>query len=245
MKRSTMPRIGWSLAVLALLMAGCAGYERKPLSFKVPTGYPNHQTRGGITVGVRPMDDAEEARKVFGFDILGSGVLPVQVVIENKGGGPVEIIAGQTFLVEADGTLWNLLRGELAFERIEKRTKWAEVTRGAGKGALLGSMGGAVVGAAVGIVSGENVVSTTAKGATVGGAAGTVVGGANALEDTDVKQAIRRDLEANSLEGKRVRPGELGHGLLFFPSEAHKPTTLKLQLRDIGTADLILMDFAL
>ena len=224
------------LAVL-LVLGACTRYEQKPLPVRLPTAYPNATTAFGTTIAAQAYSDPAGAKEVFGFDILGAGVLPVQVVFDNQGSDPIEIVPQQTFLVDGQGQLWNILDENLAYKRIQGKTEWGELAPEAGKGALLGAAAGAIVGAAIGIVTGENVLETTGKGAAVGGAGGAVIGGSGGLQDPEVRRSIREDLRNRSLSNRPIPPGGLSHGVLFFPAEAKSARQLRLRVRNVRTGE--------
>lgn len=234
----------WLLAVV-LLAVGCTRYEQKPLPFREPASYPNAAQAFGATLGAQSFDDPARAKEVFGFDILGAGVLPIQVVFDNQGQDPIEIVPSQTFLADASGQLWNVMDQKLAYDRIAKKTEYGEVAPEGAKKALLGAAAGAIVGAAIGIVTGSNIGEAVGKGAAVGGAGGAVIGGAQGMQEPSIGQKISDDLRNRSLGNKPVPARALSHGILFFPAEAMKARTLRLQLRNAATGETVTLRFGL
>lgn len=237
-----MKRLVLLIALLALV-AGCATYRSQYVSFRPPEDYPNSRVQAGITIGGEAFADEDVAEKAFGFDIRGAGLLPVQVVLSNKGGHPLEIVSAQTFLVDPGNRYWQVIPNRDAVERVEKSTQLgAFFGSGAGKGATIGAVGGAILGAAIGIVSGENVGSALGKGAVLGGAAGAVIGGTQ--EGTSEKREYRiiDDLREKGLEGKNIPAGGFASGFIFFPGEAPGAKALKLILRERDTGTLHTFD---
>ena len=88
---------------------------------------------------------------------------------------------------------------------------------------------------AIHVFSGDNVAAAAGKGAAVGAAAGASIGGAAAYGANDARTAIVRDLRDKSLRNKSIPPGDLAHGILFFPGEAPSARQLRLQLREVLT----------
>ncbi|HAR95741.1 MAG TPA: hypothetical protein DCR97_07240 [Deltaproteobacteria bacterium] len=219
----------------ALLLPGCSAYKQQVVPFKMPSSYPNATEVAGATIASKAYDDSQEAQNVFGFDIRGAGVFPVQVIFDNRGPHPLEIAPDQTFLVDEQGNLWPVLDSGLVYNRVAKKTELGRVAPEAGKGSLLGGVAGAVIGAAIGIVSGSNVGGAAGKGAVIGAAAGATFGGAKGLADRDPQTQIREDLERRSLESRPIRPYEIAHGFIFFPGEAGKSRELRLRLRETDT----------
>lgn len=229
----------------AALATGCTRYEQKPLPFRDPASLTNAAQAFGATVGVQTFGTAKQAEEAFGFDIVGAGVLPLQVVFDHRGPSPIEIVAGQTFLVESSGQLWNVLDQKIAYDRIAGKTELGEVAPQAGKKAFLGAAAGAIVGAAIGIVTGRSIPEAIGKGAAVGGAGGAVIGGAQGAQEPSVGRKVSDDLRSRSLENRPIPPQTLSHGVLFFPAEAREARTLRLQLRDTGTGELQTLQFSL
>lgn len=236
---------GWVLIVVLWLVGGCARYERRPISFRMPSDYPNSVELEGAVLAADAWAARTEAKENFGFDIIGAGVLPIQVIVNNQSSSDVRIVPEQTFLVQTDGTMWGVLSADMARERIESRTAWGELGPRAGRGAVLGSLGGAIVGTAVGVVTDESVGSALGKGLVVGAAGGAVVGGADALTDEEVGRQIARDLRDASLQNKAVGAGELGHGILFFPTEAKGSLRLRLRVLQVDSGQSHDLQFAL
>jgi hypothetical protein len=222
------------ITILAFVL-GCASYESKVVPFKLPAAYSNAKEVAGATIAAQAYGDKKEAEEVFGFDIIGAGLLPVRVIFDNKGKHPIDIVARQTFLVDADSNLWPILEEKMAYDRIQKKTEFGKVAPEAGKYGALAGIAGGVIGAAIGIVSGHNVADAAMKGAALGAAAGITSGGLKGMSDTDVHAEIRSDLEKRSLERRSVMPGEIAHGFIFFPGESKKAVELRLQIKEADT----------
>jgi len=225
-------------AVLVAFLMACTKYERQVVPFKLPSAYPNAVEVAEATIASKAFDDKGEAEKAFGFDIRSAGILPVQVIFDNRGKHPLEILSAQTFLVDEENNLWPLLKENMAYDRIVKKTELGKVLpEGAKYGGLAGAAGG-IIGAAIGIVSGHNVGDAAMKGAAIGAAAGLTAGGSKGLTDQEVQFQIREDLKARTLEKRAVKPGEIAHGFLFFPGEAKKVKELRLQLKEVDTGKI-------
>ncbi len=235
-----MERVRNTLCFVMIVMAvvgltGCQSYKSQVVPVKMPGAYPNATEFAGATVAARAYEDNNEANSAFGFDIRQAGLLPVQVVFDNKGTHPLEIVPNQTFLIDSDNNLWPVLDSNIAYERIAKKTELGKVSPKAAKYGTLAGIAGGMIGAAIGIVSGQNVGNLALKGAAAGAAAGGVAGGAAGLSNSDVKYAIRGDLQKRTLENKPVRPQEIAYGFIFFPGEAGKVRELRLGLREKDT----------
>ncbi len=244
MKRYT-PFFILAFLCIIILFTGCSTYEVKPLPFKSPSSIDNAVNVAGADIAARAFADSKKAKETFGFDILGAGMLPVQVVFDNKGHNSLEVVGNQTFLEDKNGNLWPILSKDIAYERATQFAKTKEIFKeGAYKG-FLGAATGAVIGAAVGIVSGENVAAAAGKGAAVGAAAGATIGGAIGYGSEDAIRSITSDLREKSLQSSEILPKSLAHGILFFPGEAVSAKQLRLQIKetDTGAVHVVQLDF--
>lgn len=226
--------LAMTVVLVIALFSSCARYQRQVVPFKMPQAYPNATTIGDLVVASKAWDNQEEAQNAFGFDIR-PDVLPIQVVFDNKGTHPIEIVAEQTILVDVENNAWQVLDARLAYDRIAKKTEFGEVAPNAAKYGGLGAVAGGIIGAAIGIVSGQGVGDAAMKGAAAGAATGAVLGGTQGVTDSDVQRQIREDLRTRSLERRAVAPQELAHGFVFFPGEARKGQELRLRLREADT----------
>ncbi len=234
-----------AMLILAFTTVSCTTYKSQEVSFKPPSAYSGMQLVNGAQAAAEAYADASQAKAIFGFDIRGAGILPVQVIVDNTGSHGLDIVPGQTFLIDADGSYWNVLDNRTTYQRLEKNSDYGEIARGAGKGSLIGAAGGAIVGAAIGIVSGENVGNAMAKGAALGAAGGAVIGGAQSGSSGDAGRQISRDLANKQLENRTIAAGTLGRGFLFFPAEATSAKELRVQFREVDTGNLHTAVFSL
>jgi hypothetical protein len=224
------------LPVLILIfISACTGYKSQEVPFKPPESMANMQVAAGAKVAAMAYDDTAEARRAFGFNIRRAGLLPVQVVVDNAGSTNLRIVPGQTFLIDDQGSYWNLLERQAAYQRVEESSEFARIAGSAGRRSILGAAGGAIVGAAIGILTGDNVGEAIGKGAAVGAAGGAIIGGGEELASDRAERRISQDLADKNLENSSIGPGKLGRGFLFFPGEAPAASRLRLQLEEEST----------
>ena len=220
------------MLLIAAHISACATYENRAVSFRPPQDYINYKDASGLQVGAEAFADEKLAGETFGFNIRAAGVLPVQVVMDNRSGQEVEIVSGQTFLVDASNGYWKILSNKEAVDRIEKATQAGTIGSGAGKGAAYGAAAGALLGLAIGIVSGRHVGSAVVKGGVLGGAGGAVIGGASkAGDERSLEYKIADDMREKGIEGKVIPVESLADGFIFFPGEAATAKELRLQVR--------------
>ncbi|MCX7965730.1 MAG: hypothetical protein N2596_03800 [Syntrophorhabdaceae bacterium] len=230
---------------ISACVIACQSYKTQVVPFKLPSAYPNMINVSGADIAARVFDNKEEAENAFGFDIIGAGVLPVQVIFDNKGPHRLQIVSNQTFLVDVEDNLWPVLDSSIAYERIHSKTKYGPVASEGTKGAVLAGIAGSAIGAAIGIITGQNVLESAGKGAALGAAAGLTMGGAKGLSDQEAKDMIRKDLQARNLKNKPINQGEVAHGFVFFPGESKKPKELRIQIKEEDTGILKQITFKL
>ncbi len=228
----------FALCLFCICISGCQSYKTQVVPFKLPSNYPNMINVSGADIAARVFDNKEEAENAFGFDILDAGVLPVQIIFDNKGPHKISIAPNQTFLVDIEDNLWPVLDSNMAYERIHSKTKYGPVMKEGAKGAVLAGIAGSAIGAAIGIVTGQNVLESAGKGAAIGAAAGLTVGGAKGLTDEDAKDMIKKDLQARNLKNRPINQGEVAHGFIFFPGESKRPKELRIQIKEEDTGIL-------
>ncbi len=222
-------------SILLVGLFSCTQYKTQYVGFRPAADYPNSVTADGMTIGAEAFAEKETARQAFGFDIKKAGLLPVQVVMDNRSGDDVEVLLEQTFLVDNTNRYWNLISNRAAVERVAKATETGAILGSAGKGAGWGAATGAVLGAAFGILTGESVAESAGKGAAVGAAGGAVYGGAKEGTEAPQKRTIADDIRDKGLEGKVIPDQSLANGFLFFPAEAQSAGGLKLQVWKTGS----------
>jgi hypothetical protein len=226
------------IAVIALGLFSCTTYKTQYAGFRHPGEYNNSVTVGGATIGAEAFAEQAAAKEAFGFDIKKAGLLPVQVVMDNKGVNVYKVVTGQTFLVDNNNRYWNLIPNHSAVERVSKATEAGAILGGAGKGAGWGAASGAVLGAAFGILTGENVAKSAGKGAAAGAAGGAVYGGAQSGTDSGRKRTIADDIRTKGIEGKVIPQQSLVNGFLFFPAEAQSARELRVQIVSEKSGDI-------
>lgn len=234
-----------AMILSVLFTQSCStAYKVKPVPLQTPAAIPNKVEISGCQIAAKAFVDPKTAKEAFGFDVLGAGMLPVQVVFDNQGLHSIEIVGHQTFLEDNKGNLWPILSSKIAYERATKYAETEKIFKEGIYGGFLGAAAGSLIGGAIGILTGSNVAEAAGKGAAVGGAAGATIGGAKGYNSKDARRDIISDLNEKSLENKPVAPNNLAYGFLFFPAEAGAAKQLRLQIRetDTGTVHVLKMN---
>ena len=234
------------ITMVIIFLSGCAkSYRATPMPFKTPAAYNNVVSIGGAQVAAKAFADPVEAKKAFGFDVRGAGMLPVQIVFDNQGAHSLEINGQQTFLEDEKGNLWPILSSKIAHERATKYAQTKQIIKEGAAKSLWGAAAGSVIGAAIGIITDENVGAAAGKGAAAGAAAGAVLGGLGGSMKDDARRSIISDLREKSMQNKAVPPKSISYGFLFFPGEAPSAKRLRLQLIETDTKDVHVVLFDL
>ncbi len=233
------------LTVASCLLFACSTYRPQVVPIRLPQAYTNAQNINGLQAGASVWQNEQEAKNAFGFDIIKAGLLPVQVVFDNQTPVTYEINASQTFLVNDRQELFPMLDHQSAYDRVQRAQALGETIKSAGKGTLLGGATGALIGAAVGVAAGRSMGDAAMRGAVVGAAAGTVLGASQGAGDNTLARQIADDLHNQSLKKAVIRPQEISHGMIFFPTEAGVATQLRLQLREKDSDRVINLIFPL
>ncbi|MFZ3208899.1 MAG: glycine zipper family protein [Geobacteraceae bacterium] len=232
-------RIIAALILPVFIISGCASYKTQHTGFRPPAAYPGNVDANRVAIGGEAYVGKAVAKEAFGFDIRDAGLLPVQLVMDNKSGNSLELVSSQTFLVDDNGRYWNVILNRDAVERVDKYTEMgAFLGKGAGKGAILGAVAGTILGAAIGIVSGRNVGTAIGKGAAIGAAGGALIGGTKEGTSSERPYRIADDIRDKGLEGKVIPDEHLANGFIFFPGEAPSAKELRLQYRENETGKL-------
>jgi hypothetical protein len=92
-----------SLAALALGLAGCAtsSYQVVHLPQRNADLYPLAQAKEGVTIAIDEIKEPERAKRYFGADLIKAGIVPVTVVISNKGAHRLKVKSSDVVLHRA------------------------------------------------------------------------------------------------------------------------------------------------
>lgn len=213
------------------LFAGCATFEEKVTPIRTPEDYYWHTEAGEVVIACEILKSAEQSKAQFNVDLNKKGILPVKLIVKNKGKEGVEIDRSQIFGVLNDGSMFNAYALHQSIERVEQ----GEISRGAIKGAGKGAVVGAVAGAALGAVGGDSsdVGGMAGVGAVMGGFMGAAIGA------DSLACYIPEKLHYLSWEKRRIPPGYLVSGFIFLPKADYvqlKIGVLNLNKREFSEA---------
>jgi hypothetical protein len=169
-------------------LAGCATMKVPELKLQETSAYKYTAETNGLVVAVQPVTDKKQVKETFRTDLLGKGVVPILVVVENKTPSSFVLAKEKVYVVDANtGTNAGTLGQKFAHGTAGEQTAMA---------------GSAMLG-----------VSVIAAPAAVVIAAPLLIGGMKAMSNADV---IRHNLSDKALASHTVEPGKRACGYLYF-----------------------------
>jgi len=223
----------FSVIMLLICFTACSkAFVAKPVAFRMPSVYGNAVKMDKTLAAAEVFNNGRYDKKIFGFDIHGAGMLPVQVVFQNTGYRDMQVVVAQTFLEETNGNMWEVLRGDIAKSRATQNAQDKKALKESGKKGLIGAGIGALIGAIISTATGSKVAETIGKGAVVGAGAGAVYGPVKALENDDAIKGALKSFNETLIEHKPIKGGCITRGFLYFPGEAKNPKQLWVTLKD-------------
>jgi len=190
------------IAIIVALVASCAApLKTDTVSFLPPSTYPNAKTLNGLEIAIHPVADETECRRVFGTDLKVARLLPIQIIVHNKGSNEYEIDSDQVFGIEPSGAM------TVAYS-------------------FAGAAVGAAVGAGVGYAAGDTERGAT-SGAAIGGATGATAGAAAGLSDQWTAQ-FKQELAELAWGDRVIYPGDIAQGFVYLKWKPYCRIRIKL-----------------
>lgn len=176
----------------------------------------------GVHIGAELAEDPKQIEEVFGADIRAAGVLPLQLIIENKGAQTIEIVAGQTCLIDDDNRYWRPLSTQAAAEKLDRAEPAAAVVQG--KTVKTAKVSDAVMEMAVAMISRHGAQAPVSKPEPSAGPAKPQGEKQGAVDKPDKK----RD---KGIDGRIMTTGSLMRGYLYFPGDIRLARELRIQIK--------------
>lgn len=212
--------------VVGLAVVGCSTIEVKPAGFKDPSRYQAYFESSGFAIAFVPVLDEKSSREQFNVDFGSSPVIPVRVIIMNRGNREILLDAKQVFGVSVEGDFYQSYDLDQSTRIIRQSEIGASMATNAALGALAGAAVGAAVGAGVGHASGGDAGRGAGAGAIIGGTGGAV-GGVSAGADA-IEHQVRREMRRADWGTQVVYPGEMKTGYIFLPRADFRKITFNL-----------------
>lgn len=73
-------------------IAGCRSYPVQPMPSIRADEAPARTTVAGVPVGAKSYTDSGEIKAIFNYDLMGKGVLPVFLVVDNRSDREIELL---------------------------------------------------------------------------------------------------------------------------------------------------------
>lgn len=217
------------LLVAVLLLGACAAPLRTSVApFRPPEQLSNSETVWQLVIAADVLDAPEKSSRVFGTDLATADILPIQLVVKNKGSQEYEIDAAQVFGV-AGGEYYPAFNLNQAAKRVRESSIGTTVVTQAAIGALTGAAAGAAIGAAVGGAAGDTGRGA-ASGAAIGGAVGGTSGAAAGASDSYTQQ-FRHELAAQDFGDRVIFRGDLQQGFIYLQRQPY--TALRVKVTNI------------
>jgi hypothetical protein len=213
--------------VLFIFLLGCAAPLRTDtVSFRTPESYPNHKVIEGLYIAVQPIDSPEKSKEIFGTDMKAAEILPLHLIVQNRGEKEFEISDQQVFGITADGEYTVAYNLNKAAERLRRSSIGTTAVTRAVAGAVAGAAVGAAIGAGAGYAAGD-AAKGAAVGAAVGGATGAAAGTAEGLSDSFTVE-FKKQLANLAFGDRVVFPSDIQQGFVYMKWKPYKKVRVKV-----------------
>lgn len=220
-------------ALTVLLFAGivgCAAPLRTSVApFRPPESLPNSKKVWNLVVAADVIDTPEKSARIFGTDLAAAGILPVHLIVSNKGSEEYEVDASQIFGV-AQGEYYPAYNLTQAAQRVRESSIGTTVAAQAAVGALATAAAGAAVGAGIGHAAGD-AGRGAASGAAIGGGTGALAGAGAGASDSYTHR-FRHELAVQDFGAKNIFAGDLYRGFIYFQRQPY--TVLRVKVTNIS-----------
>ncbi|HXG53730.1 MAG TPA: hypothetical protein VNN77_20190 [candidate division Zixibacteria bacterium] len=176
-------------------------------------------------IAVDVLDTPEKSSRVFGTDLAAADILPVHLIVSNKGSQEFEIDAGQIFAV-AGGEYYPAFNLTQAAERVRESSIGTTVATQAAVGAIAAAAAGAAVGAGIGHAAGDSGRGAAA-GAAIGAGTGGIAGAAAGASDSYTNR-FRYELAVQDFGARNIYPGDLHRGFIYFQQQPYSTIRVKV-----------------
>lgn len=214
------------LCCIVFLVACGKPMNVEDVSFLPPSSIPGNQCIDGMEIAIVPIDSIQEQEEIFKTDLKEAHVLPVQIIVQNKGNKEFEINHQQMFGILPDG------RYQVAFTLNNAATKIRQSSIGTTAvtqtvaGAALGAAVGAGVGAGVGYAAGDTGTGAGA-GAIIGGTTGAAAGLNEGVSDRWTFE-FKKQLTTHAFQDRVIYPGDIQQGFIYLRWNKYKKLRMKI-----------------
>jgi hypothetical protein len=216
--------------IFAFIFFPCAAPLKTSVApFRPPETLPSNAKVWDLIVGVDVIDTTEKSNRIFGTDLPDAGILPVHLIVSNKGSEEYVVDASQVFGV-AGGEYFPAYTLGQAAQVVRESSIGTTVATQAAVGALALGIAGAAAGAGIGQAAGDAGAGAGA-GAAVGVSAGATRGAAAGSSDSYTHR-FRHELAVQDFGAKNIFPGDLYRGFIYFQRQPY--TMLRVKVTNIS-----------
>lgn len=99
------PHIGIAVCLVTFCLAGCHSYKVQPMPQVGVHEAPVRTSASGIAFGAKSYNNAAECKAVFNQSLPARGVIPVLLMVENRGSDDIEILRAACELETPSGSV--------------------------------------------------------------------------------------------------------------------------------------------
>lgn len=218
------------IQILPLLLfavtIGCAPPLRTSVApFRPPESLPNSKKVWDLVVAADVIDTPEKSTRIFGTDLAAAEILPVHLIVSNKGSEEYEVDAAQIFGV-SKGEYYPAYNLSQAAQRVRESSIGTTVAAQAAVGALAMAAAGAAAGAGIGHAAGD-AGRGAAAGAAIGGGTGALAGAGAGASDSYTHR-FRHELAVQDFGAKNIFAGDLYRGFIYFQRQPYSVLRVKV-----------------
>ncbi len=214
------------LLTLIGLVLGCATPLRTSVApFRPPETFANSRKVWELVIAANPLDTPDKSIRIFGTDLATADILPVQLIVLNKGTAEYEVDASQIF-GSFNGEFYPAFNLTQAAQRVRESSIGTTVAGQAAVSALLLAAAGAAAGAGIGSAAG-NAGAGAAAGAAVGGSAGALAGAAAGASDSYTHR-FRHELAVQDFGARNIYAGDMYQGFIYFQRQPYTGMRVKV-----------------
>lgn len=215
-----------SVSALFLIASCAAPLRTNTAAFKIPASYQDYKEIDDLDIALVPIDTIDRSNEIFGTDMKAAGILPIQVIIQNKGNKEFEIKSNQIYGITSDQEYTAAYSLNKAAEHVRSSSIGTTAVSGAVAGALVGAVVGAGIGAGIGYAGG-NTNRGAQSGAMIGGATGAASGAGAGLSDQFTVQ-FKKELASLAFGDRVIYPGDLIQGFVYIQWKHYSKLRLEL-----------------
>lgn len=231
----------FTLVWLVIYFVGCAPPLRTSIApFRPPEAFSNAKTVWDLVIAADVLDTPEKSSRVFGTDLASARILPVHLLVSNKGSQEFEIDAAQIFGIAGEEFFPAYTLTQAAV-RVRESSIGTTVATQAALGALALGAAGAAVGAGAGRAAG-NTARGAAAGAAIGAGTGAAAGAAAGASDS-YTNTFRHELAVQDFGSRNIFAGDLHRGFIYFERQLY--TAIRIKITNVSRRETQVIELSL